>query len=239
MWLLKNIIIIGSEGIIGQAVRDTFKDYFQVCIDKSLGEEMVENSNSIQLSYDITSEQDLNKIYEVIKGKNLNIDGVIYLAGVNYMRNFFTSTTDSWQETFDINLFGIVKFLKRIYNLFSEKISIVCVASQNGIVGHEDRVDYGPSKAAIIQLVKNLTVDFAKYSNKDIKINCVSPTYVLTEENKEYFDSFPGKRLINRIPYKKLVTPTEVSNVIEFLTSDKSDAIRGQNIVIDYGYTIV
>ncbi|WP_062051485.1 SDR family oxidoreductase [Bacillus sp. JCM 19034] len=155
------------------------------------------------------------------------------------MRSFFTATTDSLKETFEINVFGIVLFLKRMYSLFSEKVSIVCVASQNGIVGHEDRIDYGPSKAAIIQLVKNLTIDFANYSNKDMKVNCVSPTYVVTEENKAYFDSFPGAEMVNRIPYKKLVTPKEVSNVIEFLMSEKSDAIRGQNIVIDYGYTII
>ncbi|WP_042142086.1 SDR family oxidoreductase [Paucisalibacillus sp. EB02] len=234
-----NIVIIGSEGTIGQAVRNTLKDHFQIRIDKSFKEEIFEGNQAIQLSYDITSETELDKVYEVIKEKNLSIDGVIYLAGVNYMRNFFTSTADSWQETFDINLFGIVKFLKRVYNLFSDKVSVVCVASQNGIVGHEDRVDYGPSKAAIIQLVKNLTVDFATYSNKDFKINCVSPTYVITEENKVYFESFPGVKLVNRIPYKKLVTPIEVANAIEFLMSEKSDGIRGQNIVIDYGYTVV
>ncbi|WP_026908232.1 SDR family oxidoreductase [Paucisalibacillus globulus] len=236
---MKNIVIIGSEGTIGQAVRNIFKDHFQIRIDKSFKEEIFEDTQVIQLSYDITSDSELDKVYEVIKERKLTIDGVIYLAGVNYMRNFFTSSSDAWQETFDINLFGIVKFLKRVYNLFSYKVSVVCVASQNGIVGHEDRIDYGPSKAAIIQLVKNLTVDFAKYSNRDIKINCVSPSYVLTEENKEYFESFPGVMLVNRIPYKKLITPTEVANAIEFLMSEKSDGIRGQNIVIDYGYTVV
>ncbi|WP_412674874.1 SDR family oxidoreductase [Bacillus mobilis] len=37
----------------------------------------------------------------------------------------------------------------------------------------------------------------------------------------------------------KFVEISDVTNVILFLMSDKSDAIRGQNIVVDYGYTIV
>lgn len=236
---MKNIVIIGAKGTIGQVVMSTFKDYFQIRIDKSYVEEFCENTRYIQISCDITSEAGLRQVYEVIEEKKLSIDGVIYLAGINNMQSFFTSTTTSWNETFEVNLFGIVKFLKRIYYFFSEKVSIVCIASQNGIVGHENRIDYGPSKAAIIQLVKNLTIDFSKYSNKDIKVNCVSPTYVFTEENKVYYESFPGVELVNRIPLKKLVTPLEVANVIEFLMSEKSDAIRGQNIVIDYGYTII
>lgn len=236
---MKNIVIIGAEGTIGQVVMSTFKDYFQIRIDKSYQDEFYEDPQFIQMSCDITSEAELKKIYEVIDEKKLRIDGVIYLAGINNMQSFFTSTSTSWDETFEVNLFGIVKFLKRIYSLLSEKVSIVCIASQNGIVGHENRIDYGPSKAAIIQLVKNLTIDFSKYSNKDIKVNCVSPTYVLTGENKVYFESFPGVELVNRIPLKKLVTPLEVTNVIEFLMSEKSDAIRGQNIVVDYGYTVI
>ena len=236
---MKNIVIIGSEGTIGGAVTENFKDDFLIKIDKSFGNKFIEYSESIELSCDITSDEGLNKIYEILNEKQIRIDGVIYLAGVNYMRNFFTSSPESWKNTFEINVFGIVHFLKRIYSLFAEKISIVCVASQNGVVGHEDRIDYGPSKAAIIQLVKNLSIDFAKYSNKDVKVNCVSPSYVVTKENKAYFDSFPGLELRNRIPFKKLVTPLEVAHVIDFLMSNKSDAIRGQNIVIDYGYTIV
>jgi enoyl-[acyl-carrier-protein] reductase (NADH) len=51
--------------------------------------------------------------------------------------------------------------------------------------------------------------------------------------------SFEGNKLFKKIPYRKFVKISDVTNVILFLMSDKSDAIRGQNIVVDYGYTIV
>ncbi|WP_080116884.1 SDR family oxidoreductase [Bacillus cereus] len=50
---------------------------------------------------------------------------------------------------------------------------------------------------------------------------------------------FEGNKLLKKIPYREIVRSSDVTNVILFLMSDKSDAIRGQNIVVDYGYTIV
>ncbi|WP_412678173.1 SDR family oxidoreductase [Bacillus wiedmannii] len=41
------------------------------------------------------------------------------------------------------------------------------------------------------------------------------------------------------MPYRRFVGISDVTNGILFLMSDKSDAIREQNIVVDYGYTIV
>jgi NAD(P)-dependent dehydrogenase (short-subunit alcohol dehydrogenase family) len=116
----------------------------------------------------------------------------------------------------------------------------VTVASQNGVVGHEDRISYGTSKAALIQLSKNLTIDFAKYSEKDIRINSISPSYVHTKENEEsYFNTYPGKKMLERIPTRTLVPPHEVAALIDFLLSKKCKSIRGQNIIIDNGYTII
>lgn len=50
---------------------------------------------------------------------------------------------------------------------------------------------------------------------------------------------FEGNKLLKKIPYREIVRISDVTNVILFLMSDKSVAIRGQNIVVDYGYTIV
>ncbi|QWG49512.1 SDR family oxidoreductase [Bacillus mycoides] len=50
---------------------------------------------------------------------------------------------------------------------------------------------------------------------------------------------FEGNKLLKKIPYREIVRSSDVTNVILFSMSDKSDAIGGQNIVVDYGYTIV
>lgn len=66
-----------------------------------------------------------------------------------------------------------------------------------------------------------------------------SLSYSINNNNESYLKSFEGNKLLEKIPYMEFVGIPDVTNVILFLMSDKSDAIRGQNIVVDYGYTIV
>lgn len=235
---MKNIIVVGSEGEIGNAVKEIYSSQNLLCLDYNI-EKTTHEKNCTCMKFDSTSEKDIEHISKFLNENRISIDGIIYLAGVNTMAGFYDINKLDWHTTMEVNTAGLLFCLKGWYDYFSEKTSIVCIASQNGIVGHEDRIAYGPAKAALIQLVKNLTMDFSKDRTRDIRINSISPTYLLTKKNHHYFSTLPGKKLINRIPYRKLTTPQEVSQVIEFLMSEASIAIRGQNIVMDYGYTIV
>ncbi|EKE3419301.1 SDR family oxidoreductase, partial [Enterococcus faecalis] len=158
----------------------------------------------------------------------------------NPFQSFYSIDEEIWDYTFSVNLKSIVFMIKELYPLFKEQVAIVLIGSQNGVVGHEQRIDYGPSKAALIQLAKNLTLDFEKDQEKDIKVNVVSPSYILNQSNKQLLtESFEGKKLLKKIPLKKFVQLEDVVAAIDFLLSDRSKAIRGQNIIVDYGYTIV
>ncbi|WP_255288985.1 SDR family oxidoreductase [Bacillus thuringiensis] len=66
-----------------------------------------------------------------------------------------------------------------------------------------------------------------------------SLSYSINNNNESYLKSFEGNKLLEKIPYREFVEISDVTNVILFLMSDISDAIRGQNIVVDYGYTFV
>lgn len=183
--------------------------------------------------------EEMNKISQYIKRYTEHIDNVIFFSAVNFMNDFYTLNENDWEVSLKVNITSILFILKEIYQLFSNKVAIVLVASQNGIVGHEKRIDYGVSKAALIHLTKQLSVDFSQDISKDIRVNAVSPSYIVSERNKEFLRTWYGKKLLNRIPYKKFVEATDVSAVIRFLLSEESKAVRGHNLVVDYGYTIV
>lgn len=70
-------------------------------------------------------------------------------------------------------------------------------------------------------------------------MNCVPSSYIINDNNESYLKSFEGNKLLKKIPYRRFVGISDITNVILFLMSDKSDAIRGQNIVVGYGYIIV
>ncbi|MCY7810428.1 SDR family NAD(P)-dependent oxidoreductase [Bacillus spizizenii] len=234
---MKNLLITGANGYIGKGLVNMLdKTYNIIGIDKNKSN--ISNYDNVQC-LDMTKENDINYLYDYLLDADIKLDGIVHAAGVNTMSNFYDIQEKQWNTTFDVNVKAFLFMLKILYPIFSEKMSIVTVASQNGVVAHEDRIAYGASKAALIQLVKNLSIDFLKDKSKDIKINSVSPSYVINESNEAFFDTVQGKKLIKKIPYNKLVNINDVCNAIEFLLSDKSEAIRGQNIIIDYGYTIV
>lgn len=189
---------------------------------------------------DVTDLWSIKQVKEELEKESVKMDAIIFSIGINPIQSFYSISEETWDKTFSVNLKSVIFMIKELYPIFKEKVSIVLIGSQNGVVGHEHRIDYGPSKAALIQLAKNLTLDFEADNEKDIKVNVVSPSYILNHSNEKLLkDSFEGRKLLKKIPLKKFVQLEDVVGTIDFLLSDNSKAIRGQNIIVDYGYTIV
>tara|TARA_B110000971_G_C19910350_1_gene454216 strand:- start:814 stop:1041 length:228 start_codon:yes stop_codon:yes gene_type:complete len=71
-------------------------------------------------------------------------------------------------------------------------------------------------------------------SNSHVNVNCISPAGV---ENRNTQTKNFIKRYSQKIPSKRMAKADEISNLILFLLSDKSNYINGENIVIDGGYS--
>lgn len=232
----KNLFVIGSESHVA-------KDYIEVYgkqYNNIVGIDFSIDSNlKFYKKIDFRTEDCFTTLSLFLKEIDLSYSDIIFTSGVNYMNDVFSITIQDWNTTFDINVRSALFSIKNLYDYFSDEVSIVFVASQNGVVGHDKRLDYGTSKSALIHLVKNLSVDFSKVKENDIRINAVSPSYIKNKDNEQFMNSNLGKSLLKRIPYRKFVLLRDVSQTINFLLSENSIAIRGQNIIVDYGYTIV
>lgn len=237
---MKNLLVVGSAGYLGRSYIEKNKEKYNFWgIDK------VKNTScpdfiKQEFIADVTNLNNIRKIRKKLECERIKLDSLLFSVGINPFQSFYSIDEEIWDYTFSVNLKSIVFMIKELYPLFKEQVAIVLIGSQNGVVGHEQKIDYGPSKAALIQLAKNLTLDFEKDQEKDIKVNVVSPSYILNQSNKQLLtESFEGKKLLKKIPLKKFVQLEDVVAAIDFLLSDRSKAIRGQNIIVDYGYTIV
>ena len=91
-------------------------------------------------------------------------------------------------------------------------------------------IEYSAAKAGIISLTRYL----AKYiQNKDLRINCISPGGIYDNQNKIFV-----KRYKNDCISKGLLDPKDLCSTVKFLISDDSKYIRGQNILIDDGWSL-
>lgn len=114
--------------------------------------------------------------------------------------------------------------------------SIVFIASQHGVVANFNRVAYCSSKAALIHLSKALALEWAQFN---IRVNCISPTFVETDNNRELLGSVKYKReLLKQIPLNIYAKPEDIAYGIEYLLSDTSKCVTGHNLLLDGGWTI-
>ncbi|KAL7600290.1 hypothetical protein Lser_V15G24373 [Lactuca serriola] len=114
--------------------------------------------------------------------------------------------------------------------------SIVFISSVAGLVHVGVGSVYSATKAAMIQLTKNLACEWA---SDNIRSNCVAPWFIKTSliedviDNKEFLDG-----VVSRTPLKRLGEANEVSSVVAFLCLPAASYITGQTIVIDGGFTV-
>ena len=85
--------------------------------------------------------------------------------------------------------------------------------------------------------MKSAAVEFAK---KSIRINIVAPGFIKTSYHKKFLKNQKqiNKWILKRTPMGRWGNPEEVSNVIEFLISEKSSYITGSTIFVDGGWNI-
>jgi NAD(P)-dependent dehydrogenase (short-subunit alcohol dehydrogenase family) len=235
---MEKILVCGANGTLGQNYTTLYPNDNYILLDKDYKSGFQASQFYNNFKYDFNSKEDSKNLKEYLLENKIKIKGIVFFQGVQFSNSFFSVTEEEWGNTIDTNVKSILFFLKNLYPLLSQSCSIVVLASQNGVVGHVNRIDYGTSKAALIHLVKNLSLEFSSLKEKDIKINCISPGYIYTEKSRSYLESFSGQMLKEKIPYKTFVLPDDVSHTINFLMSDTSKAIRGQNIILDYGYTL-
>jgi NAD(P)-dependent dehydrogenase (short-subunit alcohol dehydrogenase family) len=91
-------------------------------------------------------------------------------------------------------------------------------------------IEYCAIKAGIISITKYLA---KYYSNRNLKINCISPGGILDGHNKKFQSNYR-----NSCNSKGLLDPKDIVNSIDFMISEKSQYIHGQNLIIDDGWSL-
>lgn len=114
--------------------------------------------------------------------------------------------------------------------------AVVIVSSIAGLKGSKVLGAYGISKAADMQLARNLAVEWGP---KNIRVNCIAPGLVRTDfaralwENPETYAS-----VVSTYPLRRIGEPDEIAGAAIYLASAAGSFTTGQTIVVDGGGTI-
>jgi len=246
----KNVIITGAAGAIGKNIAVSFAaqgaDLILIDIAEKkellaqFAEELSGNYNikAYDLYADIKNTQDIENVGRFIEEHDLRIDILINNAGVNELVPALEFSEESWDRIVDTDLKGaffMSKMAGKNMMINDNKGCIINISSQHGVVGNTERAAYCAAKAGLVNLTRALSLEWANYG---IRVNCISPTFVEHEYNKDYLSNPVNRRkYLKDIPLGRFAVPQDISNAALFLSCEASSLITGQNIVIDGGYT--
>jgi NAD(P)-dependent dehydrogenase (short-subunit alcohol dehydrogenase family) len=138
-----------------------------------------------------------------------------------------------------VNLKGVFLCCKRAIAqmLLQEPIGevrgrVVNISSQHGMVGPPGHVAYAASKGAVVNLTRQLAVD---YGPRGVLVNAVAPGKILTG-SPEQADPDVLAYSRQRTPFSRLGRPADVAGAVAFLASDDALYISGSNLLVDGGW---
>lgn len=117
------------------------------------------------------------------------LHGLVNNAGLLLKASFLESTEQTWQQTFNVNFFAVVRLLQGLYPIM-EKAHILNIGSMGGFQGSSKfpgLVAYSASKAALANLTECLAEE---WKAEGIRCNCLAPGAVQTEMLATAFPGF-------------------------------------------------
>lgn len=163
------------------------------------------------------------------------LDVLVNCAGISIRQPFLDTALDDWRRTLDINLTGTFLTAQHAARRMAGRAgaAVVNIASVSGMVGMPRYAAYNVSKAGVIELTKTMALELAP----DIRVNSVSPGYVLTPMQRAEYSESALADCAAKLPLRRLGTPAEIAALVGYLASPAAAYITGQSFVADGGET--
>ena len=245
----KVAIITGSSRGIGQAIAEDFADHGAkvVITSRNLGpcEDVAAAINAkhpgaaIAVSSSLSSKESLQAMVDAGRAALGRIDVLVCNAASNpHYGPMGTITDEAFRKTLDHNILAQHWLVTMVAPEMRarKRGSVILVSSIGGLRGSPILGVYAITKAADIQMAKNLAREFGA---DNVRVNAIAPGLVRTDfakalwENPENLKHSTASACLGRIG-----EPREIAGAAVFLASEASSFMTGQTIVIDGGVVV-
>jgi len=233
----KNVLVTGVASGIGQATAARFlEEGCSVCVvDRSADARarVVEELPALAaaIDADVSDIEQVRAACQQAIDEMGSIDVLINNAGISIRHDFLDITPENWDKVVGVNLTGVFNMAQTVARHMVDKGSgvIINTASTAGSDGYPHYADYSASKGGVIALTRAMALELAPV----VRVNAISPGYVLTPmQRAEYSDEMLDA--VNRkIPMGRHAKPEEIGALFAFLASEDAAFATGHVYVMD------
>ena len=249
----KVVLISGSAHGLGKAISESFlregasvviSDIDQSRLDKTIEEFSAGHSNLRIGSFcgDLTSSGDIQNCISYTKSRFGKIDICVANLGSGRGLSGWNIPDDEWHRMMSLNFDGARVLTNSILPsmIKSGGGAIVFISSIAGLETIGAPVQYSVAKAALIAYSKNIS---RLVGNNNIRVNTVCPGNIYFEDGTWDFKMRENRQAVlemieKSVPLNRFASPEEISDLVLFLSSERSAFITGSCIIADGGQTI-
>ena len=187
---------------------------------------------------DVQSSPSISAAFDAVEKALGAIDIVVNNAGISIVKPALEMPVEDWDTVVNTNLRGawlVAQAAGKRWLMARRPGVIVNIASILGLRTIGQVAPYNASKAGLIHLTRALAMEWARH---DIRVNAICPGYIETEMNSDFWKTPAGKRLIERIPQRRIGRPEHLDGALLLLASEAGAFMTGSVLTVDGGHMV-
>ena len=242
----KIALVTGASRGIGKEIALALaKEGYNIAFSFNSNREMAEivkiqiektGSKVLAIKADVSSKEDVDNMIKFIGEELGTVDVLVNNAGITKDNLLVRMSEEDWDDVITVNLKSAFLTSKAVARSMMKKRygKIINLSSVVGIMGNAGQANYSASKAGLIGLTKSAAKELA---GRGIRVNAIAPGFVSTDMTNALSNEVK-ETMLKAIPLGYFASTKEISDLVVFLASEKSDYITGQVIEIDGGMNI-
>jgi len=194
------------------------------------------------LHLDVTNQESIARAAKKLD----RLDILVNNAGIGHVGSIEATEPEDFDRLMNVNVRAVYLVTRGLIPLLlaaeddTHVGAIVNIGSVAGIVGVKERFAYCATKGAVLEMTRQLAVDYPK----TLRVNAIAPGTVETPFIEGYLQKFhkhnldqAREQLRLRQPIGRLGRPAEIASMVRYLASDEAAFINGSVFTIDGGWT--
>lgn len=186
---------------------------------------------------DVSTAEGRNTVLDAVQSWG-TLDILVNNVGTNIRKKTVDYSDGDYDTIMNTNLRSTFELARLCYPFLkqSEQGNIVNISSVAGVAHVRTGAIYGMSKAALLQLTRNLAVEWA---SDNIRVNAVAPWYIHTPLAEPVLKNEAYKTaVLERTPMNAIGKPEDVAAAVAFFCLPAAAYITGQCLCVDGGFSV-